>query len=56
MSTKEDNVEDQQESQSKSNNENWAETVAFCKDPTLPFAATATIHGELFIWDVTKQV
>ncbi|EFN84455.1 angio-associated migratory cell protein isoform X2 [Harpegnathos saltator] len=37
-------------------NENWAETVAFCKDPLLPLAATGTVNGEIFIYDILKQV
>lgn len=35
---------------------NWVETAAFCKDPTLSVAATGTVHGDLFIWDIPKKV
>ena len=35
---------------------NWVETAAFCKDPAFQVAATGTINGEIFIWDISKQV
>ncbi|KAF3420233.1 hypothetical protein E2986_09949 [Frieseomelitta varia] len=35
---------------------NWVETAAFCKDPAFQIAATGTINGEIFIWDISKQV
>lgn len=35
---------------------NWVETAAFCKDPAFPVAATGTVNGEIFIWDISKQV
>ncbi|XP_076634829.1 angio-associated migratory cell protein isoform X2 [Colletes latitarsis] len=37
-------------------NNNWVEAVAFCKNPTFPVAATGTVNGEIFIWDISKQV
>lgn len=55
MSTKQDDCTGN-EQENESNKKNWAETVTFCKDPTLPFAASGTINGELFIWDISKQV
>ncbi|XP_014479534.1 PREDICTED: angio-associated migratory cell protein [Dinoponera quadriceps] len=55
-SKEDDNADDQQEGQSESHKENWAETVSFCKDPAIPLAATATVNGELFVWDISKQV
>lgn len=50
--------DDQDAESSEENNEsnNWVEAVAFCKDPTFPVAATGTIHGDIFIWDILKQV
>ncbi|XP_032680889.1 angio-associated migratory cell protein isoform X2 [Odontomachus brunneus] len=45
-----------EEEESESNTKNWAETIAFCKDPTLPCAASGTVNGELFIWDISKQI
>ncbi|XP_015592395.1 angio-associated migratory cell protein isoform X2 [Cephus cinctus] len=36
--------------------ENWVEAAAFCKDPEFPVAATGTLAGEIFIWDISKQV
>lgn len=35
---------------------NWVETAAFCKDPAFQVAVTGTINGEIFIWDISKQV
>ncbi|XP_076765605.1 angio-associated migratory cell protein [Xylocopa sonorina] len=35
---------------------NWVETAAFCKDPVFQVAATGTVNGEIFIWDISKQV
>ncbi|XP_076243626.1 angio-associated migratory cell protein [Calliopsis andreniformis] len=35
---------------------NWVEAAAFCKDPTFQVAATGTVNGEIFIWDISKQV
>lgn len=35
---------------------NWVETVAFCKDPEFQVAATGTVNGQIFIWDISKQV
>lgn len=35
---------------------NWVETAAFCKDPGFPVAATGTVNGEIFIWDISKKV
>lgn len=55
-SVKDDVARDQQESEMVHHDENWVESVAFCKDPTLSLAATATLEGKLFIWDVSKQV
>ncbi|OAD54328.1 Angio-associated migratory cell protein [Eufriesea mexicana] len=49
-------VNDDQDAESSDGNNNWVETVAFCKDPTFQVAATGTISGEIFIWDILKQV
>nr|XP_033198116.1 angio-associated migratory cell protein isoform X1 [Bombus vancouverensis nearcticus]XP_033198117.1 angio-associated migratory cell protein isoform X1 [Bombus vancouverensis nearcticus]XP_033198118.1 angio-associated migratory cell protein isoform X1 [Bombus vancouverensis nearcticus] len=35
---------------------NWVETAAFCKDPAFQVAATGTVNGEIFIWDISKQM
>ncbi|XP_076168749.1 angio-associated migratory cell protein [Ptiloglossa arizonensis] len=35
---------------------NWVETAAFCKNPTFQVAATGTVNGEIFIWDISKQL
>ncbi|XP_017878587.1 angio-associated migratory cell protein [Ceratina calcarata] len=35
---------------------NWVETAAFCKDPAFQVAATGTVNGEIFIWDIAKQI
>ncbi|XP_032671200.1 angio-associated migratory cell protein-like [Odontomachus brunneus] len=48
-----DCTKDEQESKS---NKDWPNTVAFCRDPTLPLAASGTYNGKLFIWDVSKQI
>lgn len=36
--------------------QNWVEAVAFCTDAELDLAATGTINGEIYIWDVTRKV
>ncbi|CAD6208649.1 GSCOCG00010625001-RA-CDS [Cotesia congregata] len=35
---------------------NWVESIRFCRNLELHLAATGTIEGELFIWDISKQV
>ncbi|XP_012169711.1 angio-associated migratory cell protein isoform X1 [Bombus affinis] len=35
---------------------NWVETAAFCKNPAFQVAATGTVNGEIFIWDISKQM
>lgn len=35
---------------------NWVEAVAFCKDANQQIAATGTLNGDIFIWDVTRRV
>lgn len=40
----------------KDSDSNWIETVAFCKDPAFQVAATGSLNGEIFIWDISKQV
>lgn len=37
-------------------NTNWVETAAFSKDPSFQVAVTGTIKGEIFIWDISKQI
>ena len=34
---------------------NYVETVAWHKDPEHQIAATGTLNGEIYIWDVAKQ-
>ncbi|XP_011310639.1 angio-associated migratory cell protein [Fopius arisanus] len=36
--------------------EDWIEAVAFCKNPELHLVATGTLSGEIYIWDVSRQV
>ncbi|XP_018405052.1 PREDICTED: angio-associated migratory cell protein [Cyphomyrmex costatus] len=40
-------------------NKDHVEVVAFCKDPTFPAAASATVTsetcGKIYIWDISKQ-
>lgn len=38
------------------NKGNWVEAVAFHKDPEHQIAATGTMNGEIFIWDVAKKI
>ncbi|XP_003699960.2 angio-associated migratory cell protein [Megachile rotundata] len=48
---------DQVAGNSEGNNDsNWVETAAFCKDSTFQVAATGTVNGEIFIWDISKQI
>lgn len=51
-------INDQDTGNSEENKEinNWVETAVFCKDPTFQVAATGTVNGEIFIWDISKQV
>lgn len=35
---------------------NWVEAIAFCKDPEYQVAATGTVNGQIYIWDISKQV
>lgn len=44
------------ESAREENQGNWAEAVAFYKDPEHQIAATGTINGEIFIWDISKKM
>ncbi|XP_008543793.1 angio-associated migratory cell protein [Microplitis demolitor] len=44
------------EDEADSSQENWPESVAFCRNLELHLAASGTINGELFIWDTSKQV
>lgn len=46
----------EQEANMKDSDSNWVETVAFCKDPGFQVVATGTLNGEIFIWDISKQV
>ncbi|XP_001604744.2 angio-associated migratory cell protein [Nasonia vitripennis] len=34
---------------------NWVESVAFWKDANQQIAATGTVNGDIFIWDVTRR-
>ncbi|XP_031771047.1 angio-associated migratory cell protein isoform X1 [Apis florea] len=51
-------INDQDAGNSEENKEinNWVETAVFCKDPTFQVAATGTVNGEIFIWDISKQM
>lgn len=40
----------------ETNKGNWAETVAFYKDPEHQIAASGTVNGEIFIWDISKKI
>jgi len=44
----------------RGNNNDHVEVAAFCKDPTFPAAASATVtsetYGKIYIWDISKQV
>ncbi|CAL7940553.1 unnamed protein product [Xylocopa violacea] len=52
-----DNVLNEDAGNSEGNGDsNWVETAAFCKDPVFQVAATGTVNGEIFIWDISKQV
>ncbi|KAL2715846.1 angio-associated migratory cell protein [Vespula squamosa] len=46
----------EQETDMKDSDSNWIETVAFCKDPGFQVAATGSLNGEIFIWDISKQI
>ncbi|XP_015181937.1 PREDICTED: angio-associated migratory cell protein [Polistes dominula] len=46
----------EQENDMEDSDRNWVETVAFCKDPTFQVAATGSLNGEIFIWDIPKQM
>lgn len=50
------NNEEVSGSSDKESDSNWVETVAFCKDPHFQVAATGTINGEIFVWDISKQM
>ncbi|KYM79428.1 Angio-associated migratory cell protein [Atta colombica] len=43
----------------RGNNNDHVEVAAFCKDPTFPVAASATVtsetYGKIYIWDISKQ-
>ncbi|XP_018344880.1 PREDICTED: angio-associated migratory cell protein [Trachymyrmex septentrionalis] len=43
----------------RGNNNDHIEIAAFCKDPTFPVAASATVtsetYGKIYIWDISKQ-
>ncbi|KAG5319273.1 AAMP protein, partial [Pseudoatta argentina] len=43
----------------RGNNNDHVEIAAFCKDPTFPAAASATVtsetYGKIYIWDISKQ-
>lgn len=45
-----------QEADVDNSNSNWVESVAFCKDPVFQVAATGTLNGQIFIWDISKKV
>lgn len=34
----------------------WVESVAFLKDASQQIAATGTVNGDIYIWDVSKKV
>ncbi|XP_046426327.1 angio-associated migratory cell protein isoform X1 [Neodiprion fabricii] len=38
------------------NEGNWVEAVSFCKDPEYPVAVSGTVNGQIFIWDIAKQM
>ncbi|KOC66125.1 Angio-associated migratory cell protein [Habropoda laboriosa] len=52
------NVNNDQDAESSEGNgdSNWVETAAFCNDPGFQVAATGTVNGEIFIWDISKQI
>ncbi|XP_053981415.1 angio-associated migratory cell protein [Hylaeus volcanicus] len=50
------NTDEDAESSKGNSDSNWVETAAFCKNPTFQVAATGTVNGEIFIWDILKQV
>lgn len=50
------NADPEAENSERNNDSNWVETAAFCKDPAFQVAATGTVNGEIFIWDIAKQV
>ncbi|XP_031849389.1 angio-associated migratory cell protein [Nomia melanderi] len=50
------NIDQDAENSEANSDSNWVETAAFCKDPAFPVAATGTVNGEIFIWDISKQV
>ncbi|XP_034176087.1 angio-associated migratory cell protein [Osmia lignaria lignaria] len=50
------NADPEAENSERNNESNWVETAAFCKDPAFQVAATGTVNGEIFIWDISKQV
>ncbi|XP_043285332.1 angio-associated migratory cell protein [Venturia canescens] len=50
------NREQSGESSAPEIKDNWVEAVAFCSDIDLQLAATGTVNGEIFIWDITKKV
>ncbi|XP_033342322.1 angio-associated migratory cell protein [Megalopta genalis] len=52
----EKNIDQDAENSEGNSDSNWVETAAFCKDPAFPVAATGTVNGEIFIWDISKQV
>lgn len=54
--SEDDNDEDAGNSEESRRSKNWVETAAFCKDSAFPVAATGTVNGEIFIWDISKQV
>ncbi|CAK9799234.1 Angio-associated migratory cell protein [Anthophora quadrimaculata] len=50
------NNDEDAESVEGNGDSNWVETAAFCKNPEFQVAATGTVNGEIFIWDIAKQM
>ncbi|XP_066588372.1 angio-associated migratory cell protein [Prorops nasuta] len=46
------NIEEENECDLRNN---WVEAVTFCKAQTFPAAATGTLIGNIYIWDIYKQ-
>ncbi|XP_014220133.1 angio-associated migratory cell protein [Trichogramma pretiosum] len=47
---------DMEASGSRNSSSNWAESVAFMKDSSQQIAAVGTLKGQIFIWDVAREV